>query len=108
MQITNIIIAIVPRPKTQYYLSRIVRLLVFQSGWSNLEELVDKDDCLIFIPVVVTGSAVGSLEERATRRGTTFIFEIESELVISGGCSIYLQPDTKAVCVVLSIGRDKE
>lgn len=108
MQFANIIKEIVPRPEKKYYLSTIIRLLVFQSGLSDLEELVDKDDCIILIPVIVTGSANGSLEERATGQRIPFTFETESELVISGRCSIHLPPQSKAVCVVLSIGRDKE
>ncbi|OBT82440.1 hypothetical protein VE02_08925 [Pseudogymnoascus sp. 03VT05] len=107
MQFANIIKDIVPQPEKNYYLSTIIRLLVFQSGLSDLEELVDKDDCIILIPVL-TASVNGSLKERATGQRIPFTFETESELVISGRCSIHLQPQSKAVCVVLSIGRDKE
>ncbi|KAL5346627.1 hypothetical protein ACLOAV_008334 [Pseudogymnoascus australis] len=75
----NIIKDIVPRPEKNYYLSKIIRLLVFQSGLSDLEELVDKDDCIILIPVL-TASVNGSLEERATGQRIPFTFETESEL----------------------------
>jgi hypothetical protein len=83
--------------------------LAFQSGWSNLEELVvKKDDCIILIPVQIIGSATGIFEEGATGRKTTFTCEVESELVMSGRCSIEMEPSTKAVCVVLMVGKDKE
>ncbi|KAH6664049.1 hypothetical protein B0J14DRAFT_608330 [Halenospora varia] len=105
--ITDIIKAIVPRPEKKYYLSFVVRLLVFQSGRSDLGELVGKDDCIILIPVVVIGSDTATLVEQGAGRQTTFSFKVDSELVISGQCLVYMQPANKAVCVVLSIGKDK-
>jgi hypothetical protein len=98
--------AILPRLE-KYYLSFVVRLLVFQSGWSNLGELVGKDACIILIPAIVVGSDAAVLEEQGTGRRTTFSFQADSELVISGRCSIKMQPANKVVCVVLSIGKDK-
>ncbi|KAM3066226.1 hypothetical protein ACMFMG_012130 [Clarireedia jacksonii] len=106
--IIDIIKAIVPRPKTKYYLHYGVRLLVFQSGWSNLVELVPKDDCIILIPVVIDGTAKVTISEPTTGQETTFMLEIKSQLVISGRCSIRIQPGSKVVCVVLCIGKDKE
>ncbi|KAH6661594.1 hypothetical protein B0J14DRAFT_602846 [Halenospora varia] len=106
-KITDIIKAIVPRPEKKYYLSFVVRLLVFQSGRSDLGELIGKDDCIILIPVVVIGSDTATLVEQGAGRQTTFSFKVDSELVISGQCLVYMQPANKAVCVVLSIGKDK-
>jgi len=114
IQLTDIVQAIVSRPKKKYYLSYGVRLLAFQSGLSNLGELVvNKDDCIILIPVFIIGSATGTLEEEGTEEGatarrTTFTCEVGSELIMSGRCSINMQPESKAVCVVLTIGKDKE
>jgi len=113
-KLTNILKAIVPHPKknkNKYYLSYGVRLLAFQDGSSNLEELVvDKDDCIILIPIVIIGPATGTLMEGdgATARQTTFTCEVGLELVISGRCSIKMEPKSKAVCVVLTMGKDKE
>ena len=58
--------------------------------------------------MVITGSDTSTLEERETKRQTSFTFEVESEIVISGRCQIYVHPESKAVCVVLSIGKEKE
>lgn len=71
--------------------------------------MVNKDDdCIILIPVHIIGSAIGVLEEEATRRKTTFTCDVGSELVMSGRCSIEMQPKSKVVCVVLTMGKDKE
>ena len=107
MQLTDVVKAIVPHPKKKYYLSYGVRLLAFRRGWSNLEELVvNKDDCIILIPAYVIGSATGTLKEGT--RQTTFTCEVGSELVMSGRCSIEIQPESISICVVLTIGKDKE
>ncbi|ESZ90918.1 hypothetical protein SBOR_8690 [Sclerotinia borealis F-4128] len=106
--IIDIIKTIVPRPKERYYMSLIVHLLVFQTGCSKFEEMVGKDDCIILIPVVIIGSGTGMLEEEATGRRTSITMDANSELVISGRCSLYLEPGSKAVCVVMSIGKDKD
>jgi len=106
-KIARIVKAIVPSPKNKYYISPGVRLLVFQDGLSTLEKLVNENDCIVLIPVVILGSAVGTVQEQETGRQVTITFEVESELVISGRCSIYVQPESKAVCVVLSV-RNKE
>jgi hypothetical protein len=85
-----------------------VRLLVFQRGSSNLARLVGKDDCIILIPVVIIGHAAATLEEQGTARRTTFDFKVGSEFILSGQCSMEMQPESKAVCVVLSVGRNKK
>jgi len=116
-KLLDIIKAIIPPPTPKkYYLSYGVRLLLFRSGWSNLEELVvNKDDCVILIPVYIIGSATGTLKERATVpeeeatvRKTTFICEVGSELVVGGRCSIAMEQESEVVCVVLTMGKDKE
>ncbi|KAF7877558.1 hypothetical protein EAF04_001233 [Stromatinia cepivora] len=108
-EIFDIIKTIVPRPKKSYYMSSIVQLLVFQAGCSNFEELmVGKDDCIILIPVIIVGSAVGIIEEQVSGRRTTITFDTKFGLIISGQCLLYMKAESKAVCVVLSIGKDKE
>ena len=85
-----------------------MRLLVFQSGLYDLEGLVGKDDCIILIPVFIRGSATATLEEKGTARRTTFEFEVKSEFILSGQCFMDMEPESMAVCVVLSIGKNKE
>ena len=109
-QVADIVKSIVPPPEKKYYLSLGVRLLVFQTGsWSNLMELVGKgDDCIVLIPVVIAGSPEATLHDPETGRQTKFGFEVGSELIIAGRCSIWVGLQSKIVCVVLCIGRDKE
>jgi hypothetical protein len=85
-----------------------MRLLVFQSGLSDLEGLVGKDDCIILIPVVIIGPATAILEKQGTARRITFEFKVGLEFILSGQYSMDIQPESKAVCVVLSIERNKE
>ena len=71
-------------------------------------ELVGKgEDCIVLIPIVIAGSPEATLNEPVTGWQTIFIFETGSELVIVGRYSIWIQPRSKVVCVVLCIGRDK-
>jgi len=107
-KIFDILQAIIPTEEKKYYMTFGMRLLVFQSGLSNLEGLVGKDDCIILIPVVIIGPATATLEEQGTARRTTFDFELGSEFILSGQCFMDLKPESKVVCVVLSIGRNKE
>jgi len=97
-------------PEKKYYLHHAVQLLVFQfqNGWLNLVELVPKDDCIILIPVTVVGPSGATLYESETKRQMEFTFETNSMFIISGKCSIYIPPESKVVCVVLCMGRDKE
>lgn len=85
---------------------------MFQSGRSNLRDLVvSKDNGIILIPVRIIGSATGTLDEGATTgtsRHTSFTCEVRSELVMSGRCSITTDVESKAVYVVLILGKDKE
>lgn len=71
-QIFDILQAIIPSIEKKYYITFGVRLLVFQSGLSNLEGLVGKDDCIILVPVVIIGPTTAILGERGTARRTTF------------------------------------
>jgi hypothetical protein len=107
-QIFDILQTIIPSEEKKYYITFGLRLLVFQSGLSSLEGLVGKDDCIILIPAVIIGPATATLEEQGTGRRTTFEFKVGSEFILSGQCSMEMQPESKAVCVVLSIGRNKE
>jgi hypothetical protein len=93
--------------KTKYYISRTIRLLVFQSGFSSLDKLGVDDDCIILIPVAITGSGVAKVHDRATERETMFTFETGIELITTGKCSIWLREESKVVCVVLLIRQNK-
>jgi len=106
-KIVNIVKMIIGRPGKTLDLSGGVSLLVFQSGWSNLEEIVGKDNCIILIPVVIAGSDEGTLQEQTTDRRTTFKFETNSELMVTARCSIWIPQGSKVVCVVLCAGKDK-
>lgn len=72
-----------------------------------MEELVGKDDCIVLIPVAIIGSAEATVEERETERRATLTFTTNSELVITGRCSMWIPPDSKVVCVVLCVAKDK-
>jgi len=110
-QLADIVKSILAPPRKKYYISLEVRLLVFQSGRSNLMDLLGKDgedDCIVLLPVIITGPAEATVNEPATSRQTTFMFEVGSELIIAGRCSIRVEPQSKVVCVALCIGRDKD
>jgi hypothetical protein len=103
--------SILPPPRKKYYLRLGSRLLAFQSGWSDLVELVGKDgkdDCIVLLPIAISGSAEATLLEPDTQRQTALTFQIRSEFIIAGRCAIYFPPQSKVVCVVLCVGRDKE
>lgn len=106
-QILDVVKEIVQLPGKKYYLSRAVRLLVFQSGWSQLNTLVAKDDCVILIPDVISGSGVATIHDPTTQRQTTFEFKKGFEFIITGRCAIWLEQQSKVVCVVLCIGKEK-
>lgn len=91
------------RNGSKFYLSRAIHLLVFQSGWSSLEKLVAEDDCMILIPVAISGSCTSTIRDRTTQREITVTFEVMDELAIAGRCSIWLPPQSKIVCVVLCV-----
>ncbi len=99
--------AIISRPARSYFLSRTVELVVFQHGWSNLGDLVGKDDCIVLIPIAIMGSDEVTIEEWKTARQTTFKFTNASELIMTGRCSMWIPAENKVVCVVLCVGRDK-
>lgn len=91
------------RDGTKFYLSRAVHLLVFQSGWSSLEKLVAEDDCMILIPVAISGLGASTIRDRTTQREMAVTFEVMNELAIAGRCSIWLPQQSKIVCVVLCV-----
>ena len=111
--------AIITRPGKTFYLARKVQLLLFQKGQSIFDRLVGKDDCIVLIPVAISGSPMAIVqepkgtavshgaEEPKDGRRTTFTFKTNSELMISGRCSILIPDQTKVVCVMLCIGMDK-
>jgi len=107
-EIINIIKTIVSPPGKTYYLSRKVQLLAFQSGWSKLDDLVGKDDCIILIPVAISSSIEATIQEERTERRTTFVVTTNSELIITGRCSMWIPPKSKIVCVVFCVAKDKE
>ncbi|PVH70285.1 hypothetical protein DL98DRAFT_661243 [Cadophora sp. DSE1049] len=112
-KITDTVQAIITRPGKTCYLARKVQLLVFQKGQSIFDRLVGKDDCIVLIPVAISGSPMAIVqepkgtEESKGGRKTTLTFKTNSELMISGRCSIVIPDQTKVVCVMLCIGMDK-
>jgi hypothetical protein len=96
------------RPGTKYYLSRAVPLLVFQSGRSTFEKFVAKDDCIVLIPAVTTGSVEATVHDPETEEETTFIFRTNVEYIMTGRCSICLPARSKVVCIVLGIKKEKD
>jgi len=86
------------------FLSKGVRLLVFQGDWSKLYDLVEKDDWIVLIPVVISGSAEATLYDYTTERNTMVVLEPKTEVIIAGRCSMWLAPQSKVVCVVLCLG----
>lgn len=80
---------------------------MFHSSWLTLGSLVGEGDCLILISVAILGSVEGILKDHKTRQQTTVVFDVKSELFISGRCIIYIQRKSMVVYVVLSIGKDK-
>jgi hypothetical protein len=93
------------RPGTKYYLSRAVPLLEFPPGWSNLDTLVAKDDCIVLIPVVISDLVVATIQDAKENR-ETFTFQKNFECIISGKCSIWLPQESKVTCVALGIKRE--
>jgi len=112
-EILNIVRVMAPekdeakKGKTKYYLSRTIRLLVFESGLLSLNKLGNDNDCVILIPVTITGSAIATVQDRRTAQETTFTYETGAELITTGKCSIRHQKGTKVVCAVLVIRKDK-
>lgn len=99
---------IVSPPTKSWHISRKIQLLVFQNGWSNLQELVGKDDCIVLMPVAIAGSAGATLTEAKGGQQTNITLEINSEVIITRRCLLGVLPGTKVVCVVLCIAKDKE
>jgi len=100
--ITDIIDALVS-PSTKpnlYYLATSVQFLVFQSGWLNLG-----DECIVLILVAMSGTIEATIEERKSHRRTAITFTTNSEVLITGGCSMWIPDNSKVVCVLLGIGR---
>lgn len=106
MQITNIVEAIIGGP-AKYYLLDQVRLLVLQGGWTNLNELVDNNDCIVLIPVLMASSVKAVVQERVGDRRESLTFMANSEFIIAGRCALWLPKGSKIICVALRIGKDK-
>ncbi|CAD6452365.1 f77eaddb-ac7d-443e-be13-e5aad7689fce [Sclerotinia trifoliorum] len=109
-KIANIVALIVGRPRKTLHSSRGVALLVFQNRTSNLEKIVGKENCGIFIPVDIAGSGEATLEEtvlKETNRRTIFKFQTGSELLIIRRCSIWLPAQSTVLCVVRCARKDK-
>lgn len=108
-----------PPPQKTFYIAREVQLRVFQNGWSDMAQLVGKNDCIVLIPVAISGSAGASgsaetsvsaeawVQETAGQRKTTLKLSKNSENMIAGRCSIWMPEQTKVVCVVLCISKNK-
>jgi hypothetical protein len=89
------------------HLARKVQLLAFQNGWSDLRALVGKDDCIVLIPVAISGPAEVTVRETKGERQETFACTTHAELIITGRCSLWVLHENKVVCVVLYIAKDK-
>ena len=88
-------------------MSQGVRLLVFQLGWSAIYDLVNKDECIVLIPVEISGSANGHLYDSTTERYEPLTYKTNTVYLISGRTSLYVEQGSKVVCVVLRVGRGK-
>jgi hypothetical protein len=79
---------------------------VLQDGRSNFDKEVGKDDCIVLIPVAISGSPIATVEDPKGERKTTLTFMINFEFMIAGRCSILIADQTKIVCVMLCIGKE--
>ncbi|KAJ8068743.1 hypothetical protein OCU04_002440 [Sclerotinia nivalis] len=98
LKITDIVDALINPPLKPYFLSRAVQFVVFQSGWSNLG-----NNCIVLIPVALTGTMNAVIDENTSRRRTTLTFMPNTEVLISGGCSMCIPEKSKVVCVMLGV-----
>lgn len=62
----------------------------------------------MLIPAVMSGTIEATLEERTSHRRRTFTFAQSSEVIITGGCSMWIPENSKVVCVFLGIGIGKD
>ena len=106
---TDIVTAIVtcPAKSKSFYISHKVQLLVFQSRRSNLDELVGSNDCIVLIPVAITGSPLATVTDGASGQSTTITFTENSEVMVTRRGTIGMLEESKVVCVVLCISGNK-
>jgi hypothetical protein len=90
------------------HLARKVQLLAFQNGSSDLRALVGKDDCIVLIPVAISGPAEVTVHETKGERQAALACTTNAELIITGRCSLWVPPESKVVCVVLCIAKDNK
>lgn len=105
-QITDVVEAMIPRPETTYSLSS-VRLLGFQGGPAELEEIGGQDVCIVLIPVIIEGSGKATLEDPETERQKDITIKAQSRIIINGRCTISIAEQDRVVCAMLCIRKDK-
>jgi hypothetical protein len=79
---------------------------VLGEGWSDFDKEVGKDDCIVLIPVIISGSPVATISDPNDQRQATFRFRKDFEIMIAGRCSIRIAEQTKLLCVMLCIGKE--
>jgi hypothetical protein len=84
--------------KREYSLALPMQLLVFQSGWSYLGE-----HCIVLIPVAMSDTIEATIEQRTNTLRTGLKFTPGTEIIIAGGCQIWIPENCKAVCAFLGI-----
>lgn len=101
----DIIRSVLHPPQPIYYLSDLVKPIVFKRGISNLAELVG-NGCIVIMPFVVIGSGEAMLRE-STGRVKKITFQTQTEVMISGTCKMLIGPGTQVGCAVLCVARSK-
>lgn len=57
----------------------------------------------MLIPVTMSSVIEATIEQRKSRRRTTFTFTSSSEVMIAGDCQIWIPGECKVVCALLGI-----
>lgn len=102
---------IIPQPKTRFFISRTVQLLVIRSGESNFsdDEVVRTGYCIVLVAAAIYGSPKVTVRDpqglNGKQRETTITFEADSIHMIAGRCTISIPDETILFCVMLCIRR---
>lgn len=88
-------------------LARGVRVLVFQAGHKDFHELVAREDGIVLLPFVISGSPEATIYDYTTKQQTSITLTTRSQLLLPGRCAMRLGEGTIIVCVVLGLGKDK-
>lgn len=106
-QLKRISRAIIPQPDEAFFIAHDAFLLVLHGGEPQFDELMDKRDCIVFIPAAISGSPVVVITDpgQGIRRTTTITFEVNFVYLIAARCLISIPDETELVCVMLCIWR---